>query len=307
MQERIAVVGAGVAGLTCAKVLVEAGYGVTIVADDFAPRTSAAAAAIWFPYAIEPIGLAMGWARQSFERYRELATIAGTGVSFVDFDVLSEDVSDRRPEWARELGATELESAGCGPYASGYRLNVPLMDTRRYLPWLRSTLHVERVQQRVASLGELTGFDAVVNCSGHRANALDTSGPKIEPRRGIVLRLPNPGITRAVVFDEDPDRLMYVVPRGDDVVLGGTFELTADEEKLPPDVRRTIFERCMAFEPRLADVTPEMGELAVGIRPGAAEVCLRRDGNVVHNYGHGGSGFTVSWGCAAEVLALLRG
>lgn len=300
MDGRVAVVGAGVAGLTCARVLGDAGYGVTIVADDFAPRTSAAAAAIWFPYAIEPIESAMRWARRSYEVYRELAGVAGTGVSFVDFDVLSEDAGQEPPEWAVEMGARPV--ADCGPYASGYRLNVPLMDTRRYLPWLRSTLDARWVERRVTSLDELEGFDAIVNCAGHRASALDSRGPVIEPRRGIVLRLPNPGITRAVVFDEDPERLMYIVPRGDDVVLGGTFDLTAEEQDLPEDVGRKIFERCQAVEPRLTDTD---GELAVGIRPRAAAVCLRREGNVIHNYGHGGSGFTVSWGCAEEVRALL--
>jgi D-amino-acid oxidase len=49
---------------------------------------------------------------------------------------------------------------------------------------------------------------------------------------------------------------------------------------------------------------------AVGLRPVRSEVRLERgtlaDGRpVVHDYGHGGSGFTLSWGCAEEVARLV--
>jgi len=52
----------------------------------------------------------------------------------------------------------------------------------------------------------------------------------------------------------------------------------------------------------------------VGLRPGRTAVRVEdeliREGvrqiNVIHNYGHGGSGVTLSWGCAQEVVHLAR-
>jgi D-amino-acid oxidase len=36
-------------------------------------------------------------------------------------------------------------------------------------------------------------------------------------------------------------------------------------------------------------------------------VCLEAEPatSIVHNYGHGGSGFSFSWGCAHEVTAIV--
>jgi D-amino-acid oxidase len=48
----------------------------------------------------------------------------------------------------------------------------------------------------------------------------------------------------------------------------------------------------------------------VGLRPfRRSGVRLERDQlrdgrTVIHNYGHGGAGFTLSWGCAREVLDI---
>jgi D-amino-acid oxidase len=52
-------------------------------------------------------------------------------------------------------------------------------------------------------------------------------------------------------------------------------------------------------------------EDVVCVRPARSSVRLEserfEDGRVVHNYGHGGAGFTVSWGCAEEVARLVDG
>jgi D-amino-acid oxidase len=41
-----------------------------------------------------------------------------------------------------------------------------------------------------------------------------------------------------------------------------------------------------------------------GVRVGAEKLPDGR--SVIHNYGHGGAGFTLSWGCAQTVFELAR-
>ena len=66
--------------------------------------------------------------------------------------------------------------------------------------------------------------------------------------------------------------------------------------------------KCASIIPELKDA--EIIEDLVGLRPGRTEVRLEkeeRDGvDLIHNYGHGGSGVTLSWGCADEVVELAN-
>lgn len=69
-----------------------------------------------------------------------------------------------------------------------------------------------------------------------------------------------------------------------------------------------ILLRCAEVEPRLAQARVLGGR--VGARPTRIKVRVDADllveGTlVVHNYGHGGAGVTLSWGCAENVLTLL--
>lgn len=76
-------------------------------------------------------------------------------------------------------------------------------------------------------------------------------------------------------------------------------------------------ERCNKFVPGLenADYDPEAG-FVQGLRPFRGENVrvereLRRklDGSlsrIIHSYGQGGAGFTLSFGCASDVLGLLK-
>ena len=68
-----------------------------------------------------------------------------------------------------------------------------------------------------------------------------------------------------------------------------------------------IIARCASVEPRLAKAEV-LGQL--GLRPTRPEIRLegqeRPGGLVVHNYGHGGAGVSLAWGCAQSVLDILR-
>ena len=89
------------------------------------------------------------------------------------------------------------------------------------------------------------------------------------------------------------------------MVVGGTFE-PGDWSRTPdPAVAERIWRRAVALVPAL-----EGGEVVghrVGLRPVRSLVRLERVGEVVHCYGHGGAGMTLSWGCADEVVALVDG
>ena len=98
--------------------------------------------------------------------------------------------------------------------------------------------------------------------------------------------------------------MLYVHPRSRDVVLGGTFEPGSHDPVPAESTTRAIVERCTRLVPELRG-TRMLGQL-VGLRParhGGARV-ETEDGWLVHNYGHGGAGMTLSWGCADDVARL---
>jgi D-amino-acid oxidase len=309
-MSRIAVIGAGVSGLTSGIVLAESGYDVTLFAAELVAKTSSVAAAIWFPYHVDirPKKKAERLAQYSYDVFELLARDPGSGVKMIEFCYFSKkETTLDFPAWSdgrkrRDLTREEIPAA----YKSGYAVTVPLMQTPLYLPYLRRRFRRAggRIRQKtIDSLHDLTPrFDAVVNCSGYGAKMLCKKDLRLKPGRGVVVRTPNPGIDRALVYIEEENAMMYVIPRQNDCVLGGCDD-EDESTAVDPALARAIYERCRLIENTLPEMV-EPGE--AGIRPIRSPVRLelkRLDGTpVVHNYGHGGAGFTVSWGCAREVL-----
>jgi D-amino-acid oxidase len=312
MRERVAIVGAGVSGLTCAVLFAERGYRTSIFAAESGPRiTSAAAGAIWFPYDAEPADAVIDWSLKTFDILRDLSDTTGIGVSMLELRSFTRVGELEIPAWAFSLGARRLPPAltpAC--FTSGYTLDVPLTDTAIYLDYRAARFHRAGGKLQLGAhfdhLEEVNrDCSLLVNCTGVGAETL-VPDPEVEPHRGQVVIVPKMPQSHAVVCDDPP--LMYAIPRSNECVFGGTNELSANCE---PDTVTTA--RIIAECSRVLEIDPPrvVGE-RVGLRPfRRAGICLRgdrlRDGRrVIHNYGHGGSGFTLSWGCALAVLALAE-
>jgi hypothetical protein len=192
-------------------------------------------------------------------------------------------------------------------FTSGFHYTAPLATMPVYLDYLRArferaggTLEVSPV----ASLADLAGAaPVVVNCSGAAAHDL-VPDPAVMPVRGQVVIAANPGIEEFLVSrDPEPPWIVYMFPHGDTILLGGTNEEGNWDTDPKPEVTERIVAGCTALEPRLRGV--EIVGHRVGLRPWRPEVRLESesfgDGVLWHNYGHGGAGISMAWGCAAEI------
>ncbi len=331
MKHRVAIVGAGVSGLTCGVVFAERGHRTTIFAKEIGQQTtSAVAGALWFPYDVEPVDKAIPWALETYQTLIDLARNAESGVSMIELRQLSRIGEIQIPDWAVPLGArvvpSEVENGAAGEaatwtgsggiksgeFTTGFAITVPLVDTTIYLDHLANRFLKADGQitenVRLENLEDVDPkFDLVINCAGIGAREL-VHDADLEPHRGQVAIVPRiKDLRYAVVCDDAP--LMYAIPRLNDCVFGGTNELSDDLAADSATTERIVVECSRVLNIEKPNILAER----VGLRPFRksgvrVERNHLRDGRtVVHNYGHGGSGFTLSWGCAEEVFDLATG
>ncbi|MBL8860773.1 MAG: FAD-dependent oxidoreductase [Planctomycetes bacterium] len=307
------VVGTGVSGLACALRLAEAGFSVAAwERRDVAQEVSSVAAAVWYPYEVAGGAPVERWAFETLRELERLAADPATGVA-LRRGVEWFPPGVEPPAFLRALPEhAEVAPASLHPArARGVRLRLPVADTGRFLPWLRArcaALGVRFARREVASLGEaLEHAPLVVNCTGLAAREL-CRDRSLFPIRGQVL-LVDGALTQEFTFDDHDGGPCYAIPRGRDVVLGGSAG--PGREDLEPDPAETgaILARARRFFPALG--AADVRAVKVGLRPGRPAVRLEaevpRPGRVlIHDYGHGGAGVTLAFGCASEVLRLAR-
>ncbi len=310
---QVTVVGAGVVGLTAAVALTEAGHDVRVIARATGDATtSAVAGAIWLPFEVGPADAVIRWATRTRVWLEELArSIPAAGVDVLE--VVHAEAADAPPPfWAAAVPAVQRVTAPFPGAPAAYGFRAPRVDPRLHLPWLTAQLARPIEIADVARLTALPG-DAVVNATGLGARAL-AGDDSLAARYGQV-RVTAPGALDLGVTlsdDRDPDAMFYVIPRAAragfaaEVVIGGCALPRPDHDPLAVDA---AIDARIARQAQALDRAPgALVRTRAGLRPWRPTVRLERDPDdprVIHDYGHGGGGYTLARGCAEDVVALL--
>ena len=284
-------------GLSCALRLLEAGHRVDVLARDLPlETTSSVAAAVWYPYLALPQDKVTSWGRTTYDELARLAGDETTGVVMRrGTELLAEATPD--PWWIDAVPALERVPSR-PPYADGWSFVAPVVEMPVYLGWLRARVEEAGGTVTRLAMARLPEGPLVVNCSGLGSRLL-ADDPSVTPVSGQVVVVEQIGLEEWWLAEDGPT---YVIPRSRDIVVGGTEDAGEWGRSPDPQVAAEILRRATALVPTLSGA--RVLRHRVGLRPARPAIRLERVGDVIHCYGHGGAGVTLSWGCADEVAAL---
>ncbi len=313
--QQIVVIGAGVSGLTSAIRLAEAGWPVRVWASAMPQETtSVVAGAVWAPpRPAERAAATLEWAAHSLQVFHALADDPGTGVRLAPALAVGEFIAAEATSPAAQL-IPELRPADPGDvphgFGAGFRASMPMIDMPHYLDYLTRRLAgagCEIEPREVRSLAEAAeAAPIVVNCAGLGAGAL-AGDDTMRPVFGQHVILANPDVRQLFIeLTQGPEWTCFF-PHPQRVVCGGISIPDRWDTTPDPEVTDRILGHCRQVEPRLRDA--EVIGVITGLRPDRPAVRVQSEplgrSRCIHNYGHGGNGVTLSWGCARDVVRLV--
>jgi glycine/D-amino acid oxidase-like deaminating enzyme len=264
----VAVLGAGVVGLSTARLLQEAGFAVTIYAKDLPPNTTSnIAGGQWRPVSVsEREHTTAAFNEQllnastfAFARYQAMVG-SKYGVRWMrNYFLHQEPFSPQgslgdsgplrhvQPE-LRELQPHEHPFKG---YAHVRQLDTMLIEPPIYLSALLDDVRRAGGVVQVRELADRAALQAlpeklVFNCTGLGAKKLFDDQELVPVKGQLTFLLPQPEVQYAVCTDE-----LYMFSRTDGVLLGGTFEKGVWTLEPNLDKKREILAGHQAFFERM--------------------------------------------------------
>ncbi|XP_072046265.1 D-aspartate oxidase-like [Amphiura filiformis] len=282
MTHKVCVIGAGIIGLSTAVCIIEQipDVEVTIIADKFTPETTGDGAnGVWSPVL--------------------------SGQTCIDVMKRWGSVT-----WDHLTGLLHSEDAAPAgvKLVLGYHLYTSQKEA-----WLFFQYHRHRMFHVFALADKKVDkiFDVVVNCSGVHAYHL-VNDKEVTVIKGQMVKVRASWQKWYVSAKSKNGVVTNLTPKSDHVVLGSTRDFGNWDTDVCLDVSIDIYNRCCKLVPSLKNAEIIGGWS--GLRPGRTSVRLARENMmfglhilpVVHNYGHGGSGVTLHWGCAQDATELVR-
>ncbi|OAQ31065.1 nucleotide-binding domain-containing protein [Linnemannia elongata AG-77] len=330
----VAVIGAGVVGLTTALLLQCNHYDVTIISDEFPwedkPRpdyASPKAGAHWRSMCDEDDERAKV-SSEKHGTFQELAKNPESGINIRDaidyFDFNPTGHEGRDPWWSKVVDDFKKIPSTNAAFPIAYSYKTPVITPNIYLKFLLHQFkqaggHVQhRKLSHVTEAALWVGtkprpVKIIVNCTGFQARHLGgVNDLRNFQTRGQTAVVRASWIHETVTWISKSGSIMYVIPRSNgDVVLGGSHEAYQKYPKIltpgssaayaaSPDLlsKFDIVDQKVGFRPsRIGGVRVEVEHG----RTGTGQHVL-----IAHNYGHGGAGYQSSWGTAQDTLELIQ-
>lgn len=311
MSKHICVIGAGVIGLTSALCFQESGFIVKIIADKFDETIcSSNAGAIWGPFLSNEDQSAYEWSFETLKVFRNLAKNPKSGINIVD-GVLAANYETQIPEWFKLLNQDhEYDEQLPKGYIKAWRYSVPIIEMPKYLNWLKTEFYQSNGVLEIGKINSFTElkdeFDFVINCTGLGSKEL-CADEKLYAMKGQLIVVSNPGVNYFFAERGDNKELFYWMPQGEKIVIGGTAEKIFSHTLIDEVQTKRMFDQAKRIEKKFAK--SEFVAEKVGFRPCRDSIRFEFDKiyqNVFHNYGHGGSGVSLSWGCAQSVVKEIN-
>lgn len=337
MVLRIGVVGAGIEGMSTAiniqRQFIDAQ--VTVIGADFSPRirgkagsTNCGAAFIMPEFlAGTPQELQKQWTKATHDHlvkiyYGPDANRLGVNMAsgYALFTEIGE-ISKGPPHWAETLfgwrkATPEEMSVFPEKFLDGWNFGTIVVNPGIYTEYLYDRFRLRGgkiVQRRLESMDEIANDFDVFACSPGLGAFELLKDETMMPMRGQLIAVSAPWVKFFYGYEKDDETLCYIIPRVNDVILGGTFQVGEWDTTLDADITKRILDDCTEIVPSLkhAKIVDEWA----GLRPGRPSVRLEYEHreldsgkkiHVVYNYGHGGAGVTLHWGCGQMAAGFVK-
>uniref|UniRef100_A0A182SQV4 FAD dependent oxidoreductase domain-containing protein n=1 Tax=Anopheles maculatus TaxID=74869 RepID=A0A182SQV4_9DIPT len=321
------ILGGGINGLSCAMRLSNEFpcSTIQIISEYFSPNTTSdVAAGLWGPYALGGTSITecRRWAQETHDYFLQLwrgGDADRCGICLVPVLELYE--TDTTVPWWYDIVFGFSKTKILNPsdhddsFLTAFTYITFTCEPTKLMKQYRDALSMRNVtfcQKQLTSIRCLENLNIhpnaiIINCLGLGSQCVSNDA-ELFPIRGQVQK-----VKAEFVFHSFANESCYIIPNTDTVVLGGTKQKDNNLQVNPVD-RYDIRAHCQTILPALRHAVPVKDY--VGLRPVRySGVRLEVDNAVftsgenhiiVHNYGHGGAGITLAWGCAGDVMRLIQ-